>query len=85
MTLQHMEMVTALSRVSHYVLELGVRPPDRPAAAGGAARPEMTASDLILRITAEVNDELITAGVERCRTWTIWTSWICTLYFRRLW
>ena len=38
----------------------------------------MTASDLILRdYPPEVNDELITAGVEALQNLDEWTSWIC--------
>ena len=66
MTLQRMEMVNRIIReVSHYVLELGVHGRLIALQLEELRAPEMTASDLILRdYLPEVNDELITAGVE---------------------
>ena len=66
MTLQRMEMVNRIIReVSHYVLELGVHGRLIALQLEELRAPEMTASDLILRdYLPEVNDELITVGVE---------------------
>ena len=66
MTLQRMEMVNRIIReVSHYVLELGVHGRLIALQLEELRSPEMTASDLILRdYLPEVNDALITAGVE---------------------
>jgi len=65
-SLQRMEMVNRIIReVSHYVLELGVHGRLIALQLEELRAPEMTASDLILRdYLPEVNDELITAGVE---------------------
>ena len=66
MTLQRMEMVNRIIReVSHYVLELGMHGRLIALQLEELRAPEMTASDLILRdYLPEVNDALITAGVE---------------------